>query len=189
MKKRIVLALLVTFVLCTPPVWADDGWKKILHLTLSEYGDPAIARQGYLDIWANESIQPPYGYPYYGIMHVDGICALPTINLQSGDAVAWVSAVVTDYAIIKRYDPYAEWAAVFPYDDRKSPPDGSRGYDYPAGGCPDVTSERNRHGFLALFIRFEEYQTSDSSGNKHIADLYDCSEELSCNWYYVYSKP
>ena len=189
MRKRIGLALLVTFVLCTPPVWADDAWKKVLHLTLSEYGDPAFARQGSLDIWANESIQTPYGYPYVGAMHVAGICALPTVNLQGGDVVAWVSAVVTDYATIKQYDPYAEWAAVFPYDNRKSPSDGSWGYDYPAGSCPDVTPDRNRHGFLALFFRFKEYQTSDSIGNQHIADLYDCSKELGCNWYYVYYKP
>jgi hypothetical protein len=189
MKSRLGLAVLVTLVLCAPPAWADGAWRQILHFTLDEYGDPAIARQGYLDIWANEAIQSPYGYPYAGLMHVDGICDWPVVNLQSSDVNAWVSAVVTDYAIIEQYDPDAEWAAVFPYDDRRSPPDGSWGYDSPVGSCPDVTPDRDRHGFLALFFLPEEDQRIDGSGNRRIGNLYACSEERGCTWYYVHDEP
>jgi len=189
MRKRIGLAVLVTLVFCTPPVWADSGWRQILHFTLRESGDPALARWGSLDIWANETIPAPYGYPYAGMMHVDGICDWPAVNVPSGDVIAWVSAVVTDYATIEQYDPEAEWAAVFPYDESKSPSDGSWGYDYPAGDCPDITPYRNRHGFMALFFLPEENQTFDDRGNRHLADLYACSEEHGCTWYDVYDEP
>ena len=189
MKRRLGLAVLLTLFLCAPPTRADGAWRQILHFTLSEYGDPAIARQGYLDILANETILAPYGYPYAGIMHVEGICDWPVVNLQSSDVNAWVSAVVTDSAIIEQYDPDAEWAAVFPYDDRKSPPDGSWGSGYPVGSCPDVTPDRDRHGFLALFFLPGEEQTLDGSGNLRIGNLWACSEELGCSWYYVYEEP
>ena len=185
MKRRLGLAVFVTLFLCAPPTRAEGAWRQILHFTLSEYGDPAIARQGSLDILADETILAPYGYPYAGIMHVDGICEWPVVNLQSSDVNAWVSAVVTDYTIIEQYDPDAEWAAVFRYDDRRSPPDGSWGHGYPVGGCPDVTPDRDRHGFLALFFLPEEEQTLDGSGNLHVGNLWACSEELGCTWYYV----
>lgn len=185
-RMSVVIAL---FLLCWTlvPGISSAEWVRVYHFALVEYGDPAIARPGELDIWYDNNLpNTPYGYPYLATMHVNGICYYPNINLHSGDVLAWIYSIISDYSIIRDYDAYSEWAVVMPYAYNGIPQDGSWGKDYPAAGCPGGTEAR--HGFLALFVRFSEYQVADSSGI-HVADLYDCSDELGCNWYYVYQHP
>lgn len=193
-RRCMVAEIIVPFLLLIfiPGISSAD-WVKQNHLMLIEWGDPAFARTGTLDIWYNNTLtNPPYEYPYQVTMHVDGICNLPYTDLWSGDVFsAWLYSVITDYNSIQPYDPYSEWVAVMPYGYTGLPADGSYGQDYPIGGACSASAQA-RHGYLALFVRFSAYQAADDSrvpGAIHIADLLVYSFELGNEWYSVYYVP